>query len=296
MVEGFRHLLLLVTAAPQVLTLPAAWSTIEKVEQVVSQDGTSVRALERGLRLLTEVLDFERAVGVNELARSAQLPKGTVSRLLATLVRCGYLSCNPLDGLYSPGPEAVRRLLGPALTGSFRAAVREAMTMLRDASGETVALQVPVWPDRVCVEQVESLSGLRRVHNIGERKPLTTASPGRCYLAFVSEEEVERALQARPPEPMTPFTITEPDLLRQELARVRADGYAITISESIVGMCGIAAPILGQEGRPIAMISVAGPEVRWNRSAMVKFAPTLIETTSRLSLASEGVPGGRAGR
>lgn len=265
------------------------------VEQPVSLHETAmpkVRALERGLRLLSEVIDSDQAMGVNELARVSRLPKGTVSRLLATLVGCGYLTCSPGDGRYSPGPEVIRRMLGPNLTSSFKAAARDAMTRLRDTAGETVAIHVPVWPDRVCLEQVESLSGLRRIHNIGEPNPLTVASPGRCYLAFAPEDEVKRTLAVRPPTHITPYTITDTEEFMADLAGVRAVGYAIAVSETIVGMCGVAAPVFGQTGKPIAMISIAGPEVRWDRQAMVEFAPILLEATARLSLDSGPAQGG----
>lgn len=231
-----------------------------------------------------EIVDSEHPLGVNELARRTRLAKGTVSRLLGTMVEDGYLTCGELDGLYSAGREIVWRLAGPSLHSDLRRAIREAMTRLRDASGETVALYVPVWPERVCIEQVESRSGLRRIHEPGERWSLSSGSAGRAYLAYVSEQEVARTLAARPLVAVTPHSITDPELFRAALAEIRRDGYSVAFSERFDGMSGMAAPIFlhGREA-PAAMISIAGPQVRWHREAMSAFAPLLLETVRSLS-------------
>lgn len=243
----------------------------------------SVRALRRGLRLLMHVVDSDQPLGVNELSRRLELPKGTVSRLLSTLVDEGYVACSPLTGLYSAGRELVWRLTGARLDAELLTATREALIRLRDVSGETAALYVPVWPERVCIEQVQSRSGLRRIHELGERWALTRGAGGRAYLAFATEEEVERTLQARPLDPGSPYS--DPDRFRAALAQIRQDGYAVALSEHIVdGMSGMAAPVFRPgKSEPVAMLSIAGPEVRWNREAMTRVAPVMVEIAAQLS-------------
>ena len=49
---------------------------------------------------------------------------------------------------------------------------------------------------------------------------------------------------------VTPYTITQPGLLRRQLARVRRDGYATTVEEMSLGACSVAVPIRrGDRGR-----------------------------------------------
>lgn len=245
--------------------------------------GAQVRALQRGLDMLFQLIDSAVPLGVSELARRTQLPKPTVSRLLATLVAGGYATCDTDTGLYSVGPEVAWRFLVARLDPFLRALISQAMESLRAQSGETVGLYVPVSPDRVCIEQKESPSGLRRVHEIGRRWPLTLGSSGYAYLAFVDEQEVMRTLELRPLRPFTPLTLVDRGGFLARLEQVRRDGFAITVSQSNMGMCGLSAPIFGPAGRPIAMLVVSGPESRWSEAVMRAFVPTLLTVTSQLS-------------
>lgn len=242
-----------------------------------------VRALQRGMQVMFEVLDRDRPVSVGEIAQRTQLPKPTVSRLLGTLVKDGYLSHNPVSGYYTLGPEVLRRFLVPVLDTVLKGQIRESMVRLRDASGETASAWVPAWPDRFCIDQVESRSGLRRVHDIGEHRSLTAGAVGRAYLAFVDDTEMESALKVRPLEALTPYSTVSPYDFRKELKRTRERGYTISVAETILGMAGVAAPIFDREDRPIAMISVSGPESRWSLQAMEEFATLLLAETADLS-------------
>lgn len=242
-----------------------------------------VRALQRGVQVLFEVFDHDRPVSVSEIAQRTQLPKPTVSRLLGTLVKDGYLSHNPVSGYYTVGPEVLRRFLVPALNTVLKGQIRESMVRLRDASGETASVWVPAWPDRICIDQVESRSGLRRIHDIGERRSLTAGAVGRAYLAFVDDTEVDTALKVRPLEALTPYSTVSLYDFREELKRTRECGYTISVAQTILGMTGVAAPIFGRDDRPIAMISVSGPEARWNLEAMEEFVALLLAETRDLS-------------
>lgn len=251
--------------------------------------GNSVQALSRGLRLLSEVLAAGVPIGLGDLAARTRLPKPTALRLLRTMLQDGYVTRLPDTGLYAIGPSLASWLRTSALELALASVARPTMRALRDRSGETVALYIPVWPDRVCIEQVESLSGLRRVHRIGEKWPLTLGASGRAYLAFVGEQVLERVLAIRPLEPVTPATTTDEQEFRDQLIQVRQDGYAVSSSEAIVGMGGVAAPVFGSGTEPIAMISVSGPVDRWSLDRMRAFAPVLLEATHNLSQAMRQV-------
>lgn len=60
-------------------------------------------------------------------------------------------------------------------------------------------------------------------------------------------------------EPFTPHTITSPDCFREDLERVREQGYAVDDEESHLGLRCLAAPILNSNSEAVAAISVSGP-------------------------------------
>ena len=251
----------------------------------------AVRALARGLDVLFAVVDAGEPIGLGELARRTQLHKATVSRLLGTLVDTGYVAHNMVRGTYGVGPEAARRVLLGAVDSELQEAVRAVLADLRDVSGETVGLFIPAWPDRICVDQAESRSGLRRVFVLGERSPLTVGSTGRSYLAHVSEAEVRAVLRLRPLAPPTPQAPYDQEWFVAQLEHIRREGFGMSDYEGIVGMCAMGAPVLGSDQRPIAMLAISGPSGRWTTEARLEFAPTLVTAARSLGEIASRRPG-----
>jgi DNA-binding IclR family transcriptional regulator len=60
----------------------------------------------------------------------------------------------------------------------------------------------------------------------------------------------------------TDTTITERRKLEDELDEVRRDGYSVCVGELEETLYGVSAPILNERGRPIAIVSVWGPQHR----------------------------------
>lgn len=253
--------------------------------QPESIDAGGGGALSRGLRLLFAVVDAAEPIGVTDVARRTGLHKATVSRTLAGLAAEGYLAVDRRTGQYVPGTGVLARMRTSQVERLLAHRAVPPMTRLRDRSGETVGLHVVCWPDRVCVAEVPSLSGLRRTHSPGETWPLTTGATGRAYLAYVDDDELDATLAARPLPHKTAAAF------RRELAEVRRDGCFVAPGpDHIDGMQGMAAAIFDASSRPVAMISVSGPMTRFTHDAMVALGPDVRAVALELS-AFLGYPG-----
>jgi DNA-binding IclR family transcriptional regulator len=86
---------------------------------------------------------------------------------------------------------------------------------------------------------------------------------GKVFLAAVATETFSDALAAGHVPSFTPATITEPALLKVELARVRTRGYALDEEEFAEGICCVAAPVFGEAGRLVAALGVSVPTFRF---------------------------------
>ena len=93
---------------------------------------------------------------------------------------------------------------------------------------------------------------------IGSRGPLHCGGAGKAMLAFMSEAEQETVL-GTPLQALTANTITDPAVLRRELARVRQRGYSLDDQEVVMGVFCVAMPILDRLGRAVGAISITGP-------------------------------------
>jgi len=90
---------------------------------------------------------------------------------------------------------------------------------------------------------------------------------GKALLAFADPVLVETICE-RPLKPVGPRTITSPELLRRELARVRNLGLAFDQEESGPGVACVASPILRTDGSASAAVSVSGWSGRMNLRRM----------------------------
>jgi DNA-binding IclR family transcriptional regulator len=92
---------------------------------------------------------------------------------------------------------------------------------------------------------------------VGSAFPMHSTGMGKAVLAGWSDEQVA-AHAARTGLPArTPDTITELDGLREELARVRANGYALDLGENEVGTVCVSAPIYDHAGRITHALSIS---------------------------------------
>ena len=96
---------------------------------------------------------------------------------------------------------------------------------------------------------------------LGHPVPLHATSTGKAFLAALPPEELDAVLRAGL-ERFTDTTITEPDALRAELARIREQGYAVSHGELEPALWGVSAAARDAAGRPAAVVSVWGADAR----------------------------------
>jgi DNA-binding IclR family transcriptional regulator len=203
-----------------------------------SMPGASVTS--RALALLGAFDEHHRRLTLTELAERADLPLPTAHRLVGELVAWGALT-RTATGEYAVG----RRLWDLGLLAPVQTGLRElASPYLHDLYGATLATVHLAVRDGVEVLYVDRLAGhasVPVVSSIGSRLPLHSTGVGKVLLAHAPAEVQRRTLADLPR--ITPYTITQPGLLRRQLGRVVRDGYATTTEEMSLGACSIAVPI-----------------------------------------------------
>lgn len=240
-------------------------SPIQSAESVGARPGTAayhVPNLDRALAILEFLATQPKGCGISQIARDLGFPKNSVFRIVATLHARGYLHRQPREKTYLLSRKLLS--LGYAAIDEHNLVEKslDVLRRLRDETQETALIGVLVDNEGVVVEQVPSAHVLKFLIRVGHHFPLHTAAPGKAMLAFLPEEE-RRAITAR--MPFTRFnerTITDPARFEEELAEVRAKGYAVDRAEEIEGLHCVAAPVFDHRGRMLASIWVTGPSYR----------------------------------
>lgn len=194
----------------------------------------------RVLALLGAFDERHLRLTLTELAARAGLPVPTAHRLVGELVAWGALARTPA-GDYVVG----RRLWDLGLLAPVQSGLREiASPYLHDLYGATLATVHLAVRDGTEVLYLDRLAGhasVPVVSSVGSRLPMHATGVGKVLLAHAPP-----AVQADVLEQLTrvtPYTVTQPGLLRRQLARVRRDDHATTTEEMSPGACSIAVPV-----------------------------------------------------
>lgn len=214
----------------------------------------AVSVLDRITAVFEAFGEHDEGLGVSELARRANLPKSTVSRIAADLVGQRFLDRDG-DKLYL----GVRLFeLGQSVDHprKLRQLALPVMADLRNLTGHTVHLAVLDGADVVVIAIVRGHPSPKPLGRVGGRLPAHATALGKAILAYSAHEVVEPIVTGGL-ERRTPHTICEPPALLHELTETRRRGIAIEREECAAGRACVARPILGHDSVPIAAISVA---------------------------------------
>jgi DNA-binding IclR family transcriptional regulator len=208
---------------------------------------------------VVDALAEETELGVSEISRRLGIAKSTAHRTCSVLAARGVLDRTD-EGRYRLG----LRLVEYGSLATVRTAVRDRalplLVELRNTLGETVQIGVPAGGDVVYIERVEGRRALRYSTN-ARRSPIHRSSAGKALAAY-NPAMVEARVRAGLP-PNTGYTIVVPEVLREELARVRERGYARSVDETEIGMSSLAVPVhVPLDGPVVAAISMIGPTTR----------------------------------
>ena len=143
----------------------------------------------------------------------------------------------------------------------------------------------------VFLSQVETQEPIRAFFRLGARGPIHASGIGKALLAYARPERIERLLRAAPLQAFTPRTLTDAAALREELAAIRAQGWAIDDEERTTGMRCIAAPIFNEFREAIAGVSISGPTLRVLRERGAVYGAQVRAAADRITRAIGGVEG-----
>jgi DNA-binding IclR family transcriptional regulator len=211
---------------------------------------------------------------MTQIAERVEMHKSTVHRLLATLERRRFVSRNPATGLYRPGIRLLQMAYLTLETNDLRRLAAPYLRKLCDQFRETIDLCILDDADVVFLDVIESPQRVKLAAATGQRLPAFCTASGKAMLAYLPEDSVARSL-ARGLTKYTDCTVITPGEILESLHHSRQQGFAISVQEFEEGINAIAAPILDQNGFPIAAIAIAGPAFRLTPERMLAIGPVV---------------------
>jgi DNA-binding IclR family transcriptional regulator len=223
----------------------------------------------------------EPILSLAQISRRVTLAKSTTHRLIASMVHNGLLR------LVAPAQYALGYSMlhwaGIAQQGlDLRTQARASLEELAHTTGETAVLMTRDGNYAVCIDKIDSTQPLRLAMTVGERTWLHAGSSAKVLMAYLEPEQIEAILLQELPA-LLENTITNPQALRDELAQIRQQNYALSSEERDRGAAGIAAPIFDSEQRAIAGVGIVGPVSRIMGSSHSHLVQITVEMAARIS-------------
>ena len=250
-------------------------------EALVPGDGY-VQSFARGLAVIRSFSADAPSQTMTEVAQRTGLTRAGARRILHTLHALGYVE---IDGRQFRLTAKVLDL-GFAYLSSLPvwSMAEPYMEVLVSKVHESSSIAVLNGKEIIYVLRVPTEKIISINLGVGSRLPAYCSSMGRVLLAGLSDAELEQELTTTDLTARTPHTIVDPVLLREEILRVREQGFAIIDQELELGLISVAAPINGRNGRPMAAINIGMHSSRVSRERVeTEILPQLLATARQIT-------------
>jgi DNA-binding IclR family transcriptional regulator len=214
----------------------------------------TVQSIERAAAVLRLLAAAPDGLGVADLGNALGLAKPTVHGILRTLQQVGFVEQDHTGAHYHLSDIFGR--LGESYLdpNELRSRAINWADSLASRSGEVVRVGRLVDGKVEVVHHVFRPDDSDQDLDVGTTLPPHATALGKAVLAF----DTSGAARPRRLEAYTTRTITDPNRLAEELATVRARGWASELEEHTVELASIAAPIRGLGGLVVGAVGLAG--------------------------------------
>lgn len=251
-----------------------------------TQRNTTVHSLKRGLDILLAVSRADRPISITDLSRQLGLAKGSISRVVGTLVQQKFLTRDPETAKFRLGVklwELGHRVVAARL--GIPDVARPVLEELGALTKETVHITVLTENgEMVFLEKLDSTQALQPNIQLGSPHPAYCTANGKAVLAFLAEAELEKMLRGKRPR-YTSSTITLRDELMSHLKSVRRIGYAVNRGEYRADVSGVAAPIFDHTGLVVAALGISIPTTRMSPKLIKNLGGLVVDGARNISLA-----------
>jgi DNA-binding IclR family transcriptional regulator len=222
----------------------------------------NVPNLERGLLIIELLANHTHGLTLAEIIEALNISKSSAFRIVSTLIFKNYLQKNETTKKVTLSRKMLTLGISSMNEQSIVETSIDVMRALRDELKESVMLGVILGFNGTILEQVASSYSVKLFVEPGTQFSLHSSVGGKSILAFLPEEESNNLLKGKTLAKFTDNTIVSMKAFKEELKKVKEQGYAVDNGEDIQGIHCIGAPIFNEYGYPIAAIWITAPHGR----------------------------------
>lgn len=246
-----------------------------------------LKTIEKALRVFDCFAKGDTLLGTTELANRLGTNKATMSRILSTLKKHGYLEQEPRSRGYRLGPAMVlmARAVHRNLHGIIADVAAPIADSLRDKVGETIHLEVKSGNNLYLSYVARTPNPISLNIDAGDQVMPHANAGSKAIIAHSSAAEIDCWLQKELPK-YTEHTVTDTAELRKMYDEIRMAGIAYDYGEYFKEICAVGVPVFDHRDEPIAGLLIVVPTYRlgesWNEEHIAELKKAANEISTQL--------------
>ncbi|WP_227357119.1 IclR family transcriptional regulator [Haladaptatus salinisoli] len=240
---------------------------------------TPVQATQTTIRIIEALRELETA-GISDIADYLSVPTSTAFDHLRTLERNEFVRKE--GNKYILGTRFLE--IGGYCRNNdhlYQIAEPEIQKMAHK-TGEHANLMIEEFGRGIFYAKAEGEDAFQLDTHIGKQVHLQTTGAGKAILAELPKERVEEIIDIHGLPAITENTITDRDVLFEELDTVREQGFATDTEERIQGVRCVGAALTESSGEVIGAVSVSGPKSGMKDKDFFENIPELVLRTANV--------------
>lgn len=247
------------------------------------RERAGVQSLERGFAILEQVARSREGIGLAELSKKVGLHNSTTFHLVKTMVSLGYIRQSKETKRYRIGRPLFTLAAGSLDEIELVSLATPILEDLSAATGESGHFAVRSGDSVVVIAKTSGTGAFQLTDRVGVVRPAHCTALGKVLLAALSPQQLERFIQGQELRSYTPKTITDPDLLRQDIAEVARTGVAFDDGEFSPEVRCVAVAVHDFTAQIVGALGISGPVWRLSIQVLQTKTELVKEAARRLS-------------
>jgi DNA-binding IclR family transcriptional regulator len=224
-------------------------------------------------------------MGTTELSNIMLQGKSSTHQQIKILENAGFIEQDDYSKNYNLTTKLLE-MVNHSLRGYYeRTHVHTYLKRIAEATGASTYFGLKNRNNRIVyVDSVQSKSDMVVYTNIGDSPLPHCTAHGKALLAFLTIDEIERIIDETCLESFTENTITEKDLLLDELRRIRQQKFAFDNEERAIGVRCIAAPVFDSRKEVIGAIGISAHKQNLPDDKIELYSQKIMETAESMSI------------
>lgn len=255
----------------------------------------SIKSLEKGLFVLDVVANYPDGARVRDIAERGEGKVSNITLYLDSLVNAGFVRKDGKAGRYfiTQKISDIARKAEQNQNSLLKQVALPELHKLSSELDENVLLAVLEWHDIHFIERIQSTRSVQIRVDADIHFPPHVTAAGKAILAAFPDAAREKYLDDALYHQFTDKSLVNPNSVRQQLMKIREEGYAVNYGEYESEIMAVAGPIRVR-GVVLGSVVVQFPTFCYQEAALPTFGKRITEAAQAVAGLMEA-PSGTGG-